>query len=54
MGQDALPVYIVGAAFSNDQAWVEGAFCTAESVLHDFLGIPTIADTAHYPLICPC
>ena len=47
-------VYLVGSAFSNDQAWVEGAFCTAESVLVDYLGIPTIAETAAYPLICPC
>ena len=26
-------VFIVGSTYSNDQAWVEGAFCTAESVL---------------------
>ena len=45
-------VFIVGSAYSNDQAWVEGAFCTAESVLTDFLDIPTIADTTGYPLIC--
>jgi len=32
-------VFIVGEAFSNDQGWVEGAFCTAESVLVDFLGL---------------
>ena len=53
-GADSGPVYLVGSAFSNDQAWVEGAFCTAESVLVDYLGIPTIADTADYPLICAC
>ena len=47
-------VFLVGSAFSNDQAWVEGAFCTAESVLNDYLGIPTIADTSKYPLICGC
>lgn len=47
-------VYITGSAFSNDQAWVEGAFCTAESVLNDFLHVPTIADTSNYPLICAC
>lgn len=47
-------LYITGSAFSNDQAWVEGAFCTAESVLKDFLGVPTIADTSNYPLICGC
>lgn len=47
-------VFIVGSAYSNDQAWVEGAFCTAESVLNDFLGIPTIAEPPDYPLICGC
>ena len=47
-------VFLLGSAFSNDQAWVEGAFCTAESVLNDFLGVPTVADTTNYPLICPC
>ena len=46
------PVYIVGSAWSDDQAWVEGAFCTAESVLAEFLDIPTEADTTRYPLIC--
>jgi hypothetical protein len=45
-------VFITGSAFSNDQAWVEGAFCTAESVLVDFLGLTSIADTKNYPLIC--
>lgn len=46
------PVYLVGSAYSNDQAWVEGAFCTAESVLHGHLGLPTVADTSRYPLVC--
>jgi hypothetical protein len=46
-------VFVVGSAFSNDQAWIEGAFCTAESVLVDYLGVETIAtDAAEYPLIC--
>jgi len=52
-------VFIVGSAFSNDQAWIEGAFCTVESVLQDFLGIPTMAtefdptlDLSVYPFIC--
>ena len=45
-------VFLVGEAYSNDQAWVEGAFCTAESVLVDFLGLTCIADTKNYPLIC--
>ncbi|MEX2586997.1 MAG: hypothetical protein WD602_03255 [Actinomycetota bacterium] len=50
-GTDA-NVFLTGSAFSNDQAWVEGAFCTAESVLVDFLGLESIADTSRYPLIC--
>lgn len=50
-GTDA-NVFLTGSAFSNDQAWVEGAFCTAESVLVDFLGLDSIADTSCYPLIC--
>lgn len=46
-------IFLVGSAFSNDQAWVEGAFCTVESVLIDYLGIPTIAENkTDYPLIC--
>jgi hypothetical protein len=45
-------VYLVGSAFSNDQAWVEGAFCTAESVLVDKLGLEPIIHTSDYPLIC--
>jgi hypothetical protein len=45
-------VYIVGSAYSNDQAWVEGAFATAESVLTEYIGLKGIADTNGYPLIC--
>lgn len=46
-------VFITGSAFSNDQAWIEGAFCTAESVLTEYLGVSTIAtDPDEYPLIC--
>jgi hypothetical protein len=45
-------VFIVGEAYSNDQAWVEGAYCTAESVLNDFFGIEPIIDDTHYPFIC--
>ncbi len=37
-GADA-DIFIVGEAYSNDQAWVEGAYCTAESVLNDFFGV---------------
>lgn len=51
-GVAGAPVYLVGSAFSNDQAWVEGAFCTAESVLVDKLGLDPIIDTSDYPLIC--
>lgn len=48
-------VFIIGSAYSNDQAWVEGAFCTAESVLTEYLNIPTIAEnTKEYPFICSC
>lgn len=46
-------IFIVGEAYSNDQAWVEGAFCTAESVLNDFFNIEPIIDNTHYPFICP-
>ena len=51
-GADA-DIFIVGEAYSNDQAWVEGAFCTAESVLNDFFGIVPIIDPKNYPFICP-
>jgi hypothetical protein len=45
-------IFIVGETYSNDQAWVEGAFCTAESVLNDFFGIKPIIDNTNYPFIC--
>jgi len=51
-GHDA-NIFIVGETYSNDQAWVEGAYCTAESVLNDFFGIVPIIDDRHYPFICP-
>jgi len=51
-GADA-NIFIVGEAYSNDQAWVEGAYCTAESVLNDFFGIAPIIDNTNYPFICP-
>jgi hypothetical protein len=50
-GADA-NIFIVGETYSNDQAWVEGAFCTAESVLNDFFGIKPIIDNTNYPFIC--
>jgi hypothetical protein len=46
-------IFIVGETYSNDQAWVEGAFCTAESVLNDFFGIQPLIEETHYPFICP-
>jgi hypothetical protein len=52
-GQDA-NIFIVGEAYSNDQAWVEGAYCTAESVLNDFFGIAPLISPVNYPFICPC
>jgi hypothetical protein len=51
-GADA-NIFIVGETYSNDQAWVEGAYCTAESVLNDFFGIAPIIDDKNYPFICP-
>ncbi len=52
-GADA-SIFIVGEAYSNDQAWVEGAYCTAESVLNDFFGIKPLISDKDYPFICPC
>lgn len=47
------PVYIVGSAYSNDQAWVEGAFNTVESVLTEYYDAATIADPGDaYPFVC--
>jgi len=45
-------IFIVGEAYSNDQAWVEGAYCTAESVLNDFFDVVPLIDNTHYPFIC--
>lgn len=50
-GADA-DIFIVGEAYSNDQAWVEGAYCTAESVLNDFFDVEPLIDNRHYPFIC--
>ncbi|XRE44741.1 Amine oxidase, flavin-containing [Tenacibaculum discolor] len=46
-------LFIIGSTYSNDQAWVEGAFCTAESVLNDFFNIEKLIDDKEYPFICP-
>jgi hypothetical protein len=51
-GADA-NIFIVGEAYSNDQAWVEGAYCTAESVLNDFFGMQPIINPDDYPFIAP-
>jgi hypothetical protein len=45
-------IFIVGECYSNDQAWVEGAYCTAESVLNDFFGVKPLIDNREYPFIC--
>ena len=50
-GADA-NIFIVGEAYSNDQAWVEGTYCTAESVLNDFFDVQPIIDDTHYLFIC--
>lgn len=52
-GADA-NIFIVGETYSNDQAWMEGAYCTAESVLNDFFGVKPLIDDKNYPFICPC
>lgn len=45
--------YIVGSCYSFDQAWVEGAFCTAESVLQDFINLaPLNSNFGSYTLVC--
>lgn len=45
--------YVIGSCYSFDQAWVEGAFCTAESVLQDApFGLKAFRGVANYPLIC--
>ena len=46
-------VFIIGSCYSFDQAWVEGAFCTAESVLQEFINLPQfVADMPPYTLVC--
>lgn len=46
-------LYIVGACYSIDQAWVEGALCTAESVLNEFFDLPPFCPLPDsYNLIC--
>jgi hypothetical protein len=45
-------LYIIGSCYSFDQAWVEGAFCTAESVLQDFFDLQPFRGVTNYQLIC--
>ena len=47
-------VFLAGSAYSNDQAWVEGAFCTAESDLTEYFHFSPLVNTTTYPLICGC
>jgi hypothetical protein len=45
-------LFITGSCYSIDQSWVEGALCTAESVLQDYLGLdPFCALPDGYTLI---
>jgi hypothetical protein len=47
-------VYICGEAYSNAQGWVEGALCTAESMLEEFFGLRRIDGLpSEYPLLAP-
>ena len=39
-----IPVHVCGEAYSDQQAWVEGALCTAELMLQDHFGMDYPAD----------
>jgi hypothetical protein len=52
LGKDKTRTYIIGSCYSFDQAWVEGAFCTAQSVLEDFFGLPADPHAGGYHLVC--
>jgi monoamine oxidase len=43
-------VYICGEAYSDQQGWVEGAFCVAEHILQDYFGLewPEWLDKDYY------
>jgi len=32
-------IHIIGEAYSDQQGWVEGAFCVAEKLLQDYFGL---------------
>jgi Flavin containing amine oxidoreductase len=45
--------FVTGSCYSFDQGWVEGALCTAESVLQEFIGLPALSpDLDDYTLVC--
>jgi lysine 2-monooxygenase len=47
-------IFICGEAYSNGQGWVEGALCTAESVLEDMFQFPRLSGIpASYVLLTP-
>lgn len=47
-------IYICGEAYSNGQGWVEGALCTAESILEKFFHFPRLAGVPDsYDLLTP-
>ncbi len=53
LGDTSRQTYVIGSCYSFDQGWVEGALCTAESVLQEFLGLaPINPDLADYTLVC--
>jgi hypothetical protein len=53
VGSGPRQTYIIGSCYSFDQAWVEGAFCTAESVLQDFIHLPPLNSyIGNYTLVC--
>jgi len=52
LGTGAYNTYIIGSCYSFDQAWVEGAFCVAESVLQEYLQLPPFRGVQNYALIC--
>lgn len=53
IGEDGMNLYVIGSCYSIDQAWVEGALCTAEAVLQQYFGLPPFRDVPEgYTLIC--
>jgi hypothetical protein len=52
LGDPSRKTYVIGSCYSFDQGWAEGALCTAESVLQEFVGLPPFREIADYKLIC--